>query len=54
MIGISLVTVVYLLTNVAYFAVMSPEEMLATSAVAIVSVNSLLNIMLSVYANSSE
>ncbi|XP_071824356.1 b(0,+)-type amino acid transporter 1-like [Apostichopus japonicus] len=45
MIGISLVTVVYLLTNVAYFAVMSPEEMLATSAVAITFANRTLGPM---------
>ncbi|XP_071824236.1 b(0,+)-type amino acid transporter 1-like [Apostichopus japonicus] len=38
-IGIPLVTVVYLLTNIAYFAVMSPAEMLSTSAVAVTFAN---------------
>ena len=37
MIGIPLVTVCYILVNIAYFTVMSPGEMLASSAVAIVS-----------------
>ncbi|PIK51945.1 putative b(0,+)-type amino acid transporter 1 isoform X1 [Apostichopus japonicus] len=35
LIGIPLVTVVYLLTNIAYFTVLSPEEMLMSSAVAV-------------------
>ncbi|XP_076810397.1 b(0,+)-type amino acid transporter 1-like [Clavelina lepadiformis] len=35
MIGIPLVTVCYILVNIAYFTVMSPGEMLASSAVAI-------------------
>ena len=37
MIGIPLVTGVYILTNIAYFAVLSPEELLYSDAVAFVS-----------------
>ena len=32
-----MVTVIYLLTNIAYFTVISPVELLASSAVAVVS-----------------
>ncbi|KAJ8041120.1 b(0,+)-type amino acid transporter 1 [Holothuria leucospilota] len=38
-IGIPLTTIVYLLTNIAYFSVMSPDEMLSSSAVAITFAN---------------
>ncbi|KAJ8041409.1 b(0,+)-type amino acid transporter 1 [Holothuria leucospilota] len=44
-IGIPLVTVVYLLTNIAYFAVMSPDEMLTSSAVAVTFANRTLGPM---------
>jgi hypothetical protein len=37
-IGIPLVTIVYLLTNIAYFAVLSKEEIIEGGAVAVVSV----------------
>ena len=36
MIGIPLVTVCYILVNIAYFTVMTPNEVLASNAVAIV------------------
>ena len=36
-ISIPLVTLVYTLTNIAYFTSMSPEELLASNAVAVVS-----------------
>lgn len=36
-ISIPLVTCVYTLTNIAYFSSMSPEELLASNAVAVVS-----------------
>jgi len=38
MIGIPLVTVCYILVNIAYFTVMTPSEVLASNAVAIVSI----------------
>ena len=38
MIGIPLVTVCYILVNIAYFTVMTPSEILASNAVAIVSI----------------
>ena len=37
MIGIPLVTVLYLLVNISYFTVMSVEELLNSPAVAVVS-----------------
>ena len=37
MIGIPLVTVYYVLVNIAYLTVLSPEEILTSSAVAVVS-----------------
>ena len=37
MIGIPLVTVCYVLVNIAYLAVLSPAEIMASSAVAVVS-----------------
>ncbi len=36
-IGLPLVTLTYLLVNMAYFTVMSPEELLQSDAVAVVS-----------------
>lgn len=36
-ISIPLVTLVYTLTNIAYFSSMSPEELLSSNAVAVVS-----------------
>ncbi len=38
-IGIPLVTVCYIFVNIAYFSVMSPTELLQSSAVAVVSVH---------------
>jgi len=38
-ISIPLVTVTYLLANVAYFAVLTPDEIIASNAVAVVSVD---------------
>lgn len=38
-IGVSLVTIVYVLVNIAYFTVVSPAEMLKNPAVAVVSVS---------------
>lgn len=37
MIGIPMVTLIYILVNIAYFTVLSPTEMLSASAVAVVS-----------------
>lgn len=36
-ISIPLVTLVYTMTNIAYFSSMTPEELLASNAVAVVS-----------------
>jgi len=36
-IGVPLVMVVYILTNISYFAVMSVDELIASPAVAVVS-----------------
>lgn len=36
-VSIPLVTLVYTLTNIAYFSSMTPEELLASNAVAVVS-----------------
>ena len=38
-IGIPGTTLVYVLTNMAYFTVLSPEELLQSNAVAVVSIN---------------
>ena len=40
-ISIPLVTLVYTLTNIAYFSSMTPEELLASNAVAVVRTNTL-------------
>ncbi|KAF0301396.1 Y+L amino acid transporter 2 [Amphibalanus amphitrite] len=44
-ISLPLVTVVYLLANVAYFAVLSPTEVLASNAVAVTFGNRMLGVM---------
>ena len=41
LISMPIVTIVYILANVAYFAAMSPEELLASDAVAVVSCSKL-------------
>ena len=38
-IGVALVTLVYSLANIAYFTLLSPAEMIASNAVAVVSIN---------------
>lgn len=43
LISMPIVTVVYLMANIAYFAAMSPEELLASDAVAVVSKTALIN-----------
>ncbi|XP_014679446.1 PREDICTED: b(0,+)-type amino acid transporter 1-like isoform X2 [Priapulus caudatus] len=45
MIGIPLVTIVYVLTNISYFTVMSKSAMLASDAVAVSWSNSMLGVM---------
>nr|CAB3266336.1 large neutral amino acids transporter small subunit 2 [Phallusia mammillata] len=45
LISMPLVTVVYLLANIAYFAAMSPRELLASNAVAVTLGNRLLGVM---------
>lgn len=42
MIGIPLVTGCYVLVNIAYLAVLSPAEIMTSSAVAVVSKNPLI------------
>lgn len=42
--SITIVTIVYVLTNIAYFTTVSPAEMLASSAVAVVSTTSMLSL----------
>lgn len=37
-IGIPLVTILYILVNVAYFSVMTPAEIMSSNAVALVSI----------------
>ncbi|XP_022082435.1 b(0,+)-type amino acid transporter 1-like isoform X2 [Acanthaster planci] len=44
-IGIPLVTILYLLVNIAYFTVMSPEELLQSGAVAVTFANRTLGVM---------
>ncbi|XP_078603235.1 Y+L amino acid transporter 1-like [Branchiostoma floridae x Branchiostoma japonicum] len=45
MISMPLVTIVYLLTNIAYFAAMTPAELLTSDAVAVTFANRLLGVM---------
>ncbi|XP_006816949.1 b(0,+)-type amino acid transporter 1-like [Saccoglossus kowalevskii] len=45
MIGIPLVTLCYLLVNISYFTVMSPDELLASSAVAVTLADRTLGVM---------
>lgn len=43
-ISIPIVTIIYVLTNIAYFSIVSPAEMLTSNAVAVVCYNLLLYI----------
>ena len=47
-IGVPLVALVYLTCNVAYFTVLSPEELLASPAVAVVSIHYVHNFLFNV------
>lgn len=40
MISVPLVTIIYVFANLAYFVAMSPAELLASNAVAVVSIQS--------------
>ncbi|XP_040573014.1 large neutral amino acids transporter small subunit 1 isoform X1 [Lepeophtheirus salmonis] len=44
-VSIPLVTIIYLLTNIAYFAVLLPDEILASNAVAVTYGNRILGVM---------
>ncbi len=54
MLGLPIVILVYMLTNVSYFTVMSVDELLASPAVAIVSVELHLRATLSVVCQKRE
>ncbi|CAK8681817.1 large neutral amino acids transporter small subunit 2-like [Clavelina lepadiformis] len=45
LISMPIVTIIYLLANIAYFAAMNPEELLASNAVAVTLGNRLLGVM---------
>ena len=49
MIGIPTVTILYILVNISYFTVMSPEELLQSKAVAVVRNNSSSRIIPYIY-----
>lgn len=51
-ISIPLVTLVYTLTNIAYFSSMSPEELLSSNAVAVVSTGTAFAVTINIHLSS--